>query len=183
MNKFRLDKDNCVFIFIDIQDKLFDHVFNGEEVIENAKTLAKAASILNIPKVVTVQYRKGLGGTNEGLNEELKDATEIEKISFSCMLNDEFKETVKDFGKKQAVVVGGEAHICCWQTIRDLLEEGYQVFAPIEGVGSRFEKNYKSALDLYRDMGAVVTNTEAIIFDLCKVAGTDEFKQLQKLVK
>ena len=31
-------------------------------------------------------------------------------------------------------------------------------------------------------MGAVVTNTETILFDLAGIAGTEEFKTLQKLI-
>ncbi len=32
-------------------------------------------------------------------------------------------------------------------------------------------------------MGAVITNTETVIFDLLKVAGTPEFKEISKLIK
>ncbi len=33
-----------------------------------------------------------------------------------------------------------------------------------------------------REMGAVITNTETVLFDLAGIAGTDEFKTLQKLI-
>ena len=32
------------------------------------------------------------------------------------------------------------------------------------------------------EMGCVITNTETIMFDLNSVAGTDEFKAIQKLI-
>jgi D-ribose pyranose/furanose isomerase RbsD len=32
-------------------------------------------------------------------------------------------------------------------------------------------------------MGAVITNTELIVFDLVKISGTPEFKEILKLVK
>ena len=76
-----------------------------------------------------------------------------------------------------------ETHICVFQTVRDLLSEGYEVFLASDAICSRTKENSKSGLELMANMGAVVTNTETIIFDLLKEAGTPEFKVLSKLIK
>jgi hypothetical protein len=39
------------------------------------------------------------------------------------------------------------------------------------------------ALWRLRDAGCVMTTTESILFELCRQAGTDEFKEISKLVK
>ena len=64
-----------------------------------------------------------------------------------------------------------------------MLNNGYDVFVPIDAVGSREDVIKNNALSLLRDMGAVITNTELIVFDLVKISGTSEFKEILKLVK
>ena len=66
---------------------------------------------------------------------------------------------------------------------KGLLADGYQVFVVADAICSRTEQNYKTALDLMRDMGAVVTGTEIVCFDLLKEAGTPLFKKISKLIK
>ena len=61
--------------------------------------------------------------------------------------------------------------------------KGYQVFLVADGVSSRTEDNYKNGLELMKEMGAIITNTETVLFDLIKKAGTPEFKALSKLIK
>jgi hypothetical protein len=56
------------------------------------------------------------------------------------------------------------------------------VFLVEDAVGSRNGNNSKNAIEQMREMGAVITNTESVLFDLAEVAGTDEFKALQKLI-
>ena len=51
-----------------------------------------------------------------------------------------------------------------------------------EALGSRSEKNTKNGMAQLGEMGAVITNTETVLFDLAGIAGTDEFKTLQKLI-
>ena len=48
------------------------------------------------------------------------------------------------------------------QTVRGLLELGYEVFAVGDALSSRTKHNYRNALALMHDMGAVITNTETV---------------------
>jgi nicotinamidase-related amidase len=80
-------------------------------------------------------------------------------------------------------VVGTETHVCVFQTVRDLVEAGNNVHVVRDAVCSRFDENYRSGLELMRDVGAVVTNTETVVFDVLKCAGTPEFKAISPLVK
>jgi len=71
-----------------------------------------------------------------------------------------------------------ETHVCVLQTVRSLLELGYEVFLVGDAVSSRTKHNYRNALTLMHDMGAVITNTETVFFDLMKRSDTPEFKEL-----
>ncbi len=76
-----------------------------------------------------------------------------------------------------------ETHVCVYQTTRDLLDHGYEVYIVNDGVASRTKANYLNGLEQMRCMGAVISNTETVIFDLLKMAGTPEFKKMSKLIK
>ena len=52
-----------------------------------------------------------------------------------------------------------------------------------DAVMSRHKDNWLVGLETARQAGAVITSTEAVLFQLLKVAGSDEFKKLSKLVR
>ena len=48
---------------------------------------------------------------------------------------------------------------------------------------SRSKQNWQTAVEAMTLAGAVPTSTESAMFQLLKVAGTEEFKKLSKLVR
>lgn len=183
MKNFTIDRDNLMFLFIDIQDKLVNATFNKETFLKNSIILAKVCEEINAPAVISVQYPKGLGWLNEEVKSPLKNTVESDKSFFNAYSDDKINKAIKDTNKKQIVVAGTETHVCVYQTVRGLLEDGYEVFLAKDAVGSRSEKNHENALIQMSEMGAVITNTETILFDICKISGTEEFKKLQNLIK
>lgn len=183
MEKYDLNKDETLLLIIDVQNKLMPAMKHRESVIKNTNVLIKAAKALDIPIVVAEQYSKGLGDTIEELRENLgEDVIMFDKIAFSACL-DGLADVVEKTGKKKIVVSGLETHICVFQTVRDLLRHGYQVFLAQDAVSSRTEENYLSGLSLMKEMGTVIMSTEGIVFDLLKRSGTAEFKDISKLIK
>ena len=65
MNKPILDKEDSLYICIDLQGKLMPTIHGVDELIKNTNILLKTADIYNIPVLITEQYPKGLGGTDE----------------------------------------------------------------------------------------------------------------------
>lgn len=183
MDKFYIDRNEALLLVIDIQEKLLPVISNNEVITDKNNILIAAANKLNIPIVYTEHYAKGIGPTVEKLNENLSNAVKFDKVAFSACLEDGFLELISETKRKKIIVTGTEAHVCVFQTIRDLLNNGYDVFVPIDAVGSREDVIKDNALSLLRDMGAVITNTELIVFDLVKISGTPEFKEILKLVK
>ncbi len=76
-----------------------------------------------------------------------------------------------------------ECHVCVLQTVLELLGAGFIVHLVRDAVMSRRKDNWLVGLEMARDAGAVITSTEAALFQLLKVAGTDEFRKLSKLVR
>ena len=182
MKKFRLEREDSLVFVVDIQERLVPAMKDGQKVIKNTVTLLKSAQNMDIDIIATEQYPKGLGATLGEVKEYIEDEKIFTKIEFSGC-TDEVENFIKESGKKDIILVGMETHVCVYQTTRDLLELGYNVFIVKDAVSSRTDENIENGLDLLKEMGAVITNTETVLFDLLKKAGTDEFKMVSKLIK
>jgi nicotinamidase-related amidase len=143
----------------------------------------EATRELNVPILVTEQYVKGLGPTLAVLKEKAGDAPCYEKMSFSCCGSAEFVDTLKATGRNQVIICGMETHVCVLQTVIELRDAGFQVHLVTDAVMSRSKRNWETATLAMTQAGAVPTCTESVVFQLLKVAGTDEFKKLSKLVR
>ncbi|MBU5311686.1 hydrolase [Tissierella carlieri] len=182
MDRYTLNRDNTALLIIDIQEKLASIMKYKEQVIDNTKILITAAKEMNVPIIVTEQYPKGIGPTVAEIKEAVDNMEAFEKTNFSAYIG-KIKETLDATGRKKVIITGMETHICVFQTARDLIENGYEVFIARDAVCSRTKENFLNGLELMKDVGAVISNTEAIVFDLLKIAGTPEFKVLSKLIK
>ncbi|MGI6412224.1 MAG: isochorismatase family protein [Syntrophomonadaceae bacterium] len=183
MNKYRLDSNNCVLMVIDIQERLMQAMNRAQQVYKNGSILLAAAREFNIPVILTEQYPKGLGPTVREIADNLpQEYFYLEKVEFSGYIP-QLIDYLNKLGRQQIILIGSETHVCVFQTARDLQEAGFTVHLARDAVCSRFDENYLNGLELIKDSGAVITNTETIVFDLLKVAGTPQFKNLSRLVK
>ena len=86
-------------------------------------------------------------------------------------------------GKKGFYSSPLESHVCVLQTVIDLIELGYQPVLVEDCISSRRLHDKEVAVMRARDEGAVITTYESLLFELTKVAGTDRFRQISRLVK
>ncbi|MDP4159985.1 MAG: hydrolase, partial [Bacillota bacterium] len=177
MEKYVLTLEEAALMVIDIQERLVPAMKYGEQVIQNTNTIISFAKKLGVPIIITEQYPKGLGKTISDMRNNLEDSLTFEKVTFSGCIN-EVLTALKGLGRKKIIITGMETHVCVFQTVRDLLTQGYQVFVVGDAVCSRTKGNYLNGLSLMSSMGAVVTNTETVFFDLMKQAGTPLFREL-----
>jgi nicotinamidase-related amidase len=174
-----LDRGRAALVVVDVQEAFRPAVLDFERVVAGAATLIQGARILELPVLVTQQYPKGLGATVPELAEHLDGIEPIDKVSFSAVAADGFDLQ----GRDQALICGIESHVCVSQTAHDLLDRGVQVHVARDAVTSRTAENRELGLHKMEGSGAVVTSVETALFELLGAAGTDEFKQVQALVK
>ncbi|MBZ0254206.1 MAG: hydrolase [Candidatus Methylomirabilis sp.] len=184
-NPARLRAEDAVLVVVDLQERLMAAMPEDRRasVTRNAGILLAAARALGVPVLATEQYPKGLGPTIPEIAGALGDARPIDKLDFSACGEPRFREALSATGRKQAIVVGVEAHVCVFQTVVDLVDAGLAVHVPADAVASRTEESRRVAEALIREAGGVVTTTEAAAFQLVGRAGTDAFKIVSKLVK
>lgn len=185
MNRFEIKREDSLLLMIDIQERLFVAMKDSiqEMLKKNSAILLKTAGELNIPVIVTEQYRKGLGSTLPELSSLCTGSPNLEKLFFNCMKDEAIKDEIIKSGKKTVILTGIESHICVFQTALTLIQMNYNVVIASDGVASRRTHDWKTALKALSKAGAVVYPTETIAFMLIEKAGTPEFKALSPLFK
>jgi len=183
LSDFVLNKEDAMLLIVDIQERLAVIMKEKDKVVKNCQHLIELAKMQGIPVVTTEQYPKGLGRTLPELQSAVPDYKPIEKTAFNCCGAPAFVTEIKKLGKSQIIMTGMETHICVLQTTIGLLQEGVTVHVVKDAICSRTKENWKTGIEYMRDAGAVVTCTETVLFQLLKVAGTEEFKKISNRIK
>lgn len=183
----RLAPESTVLVVVDIQEKLAA-VMPEEQMnrlVKNAAILLEAAKLLGVRVLATEQYPRGLGPTVPSVLEKLRGMGVVPtaKMEFGACDNLGFARELAASGARAVVVIGMEAHVCVFQTARELVRRGHTTYVVADAVASRLEDNRLIGLSLCRRAGAIETATEAVVFDWLGVAGTDAFRAVSKLVR
>ena len=179
----RFHKENVAGVLIDVQERLFPHIHDHQNLAKRLSILIQGLKILDVPLLVTEQYVKGLGNTIAELSPHIEGIKRFEKMTFSCCGNEDFMEALIRTRKREMILFGIEAHVCVQQTYLDLLNRGLTVVIVADCISSRKQYDKEIALERMRQEGARITTTEAILFELCKESGNETFKQISKLIK
>ena len=177
-----LEREGACLVVIDVQERLFTHVADGESVLKRILKLVRFSKLVGIPIVLTEQYPKGLGPTLKVVKEEVAGDA-IVKTTFNCFGSREFESRLRGLGDKTLILSGVEAHICVAQTALDALDRGYRVVVVSDAVSSRRPEDKEIGLERLRVEGAVISSTEMLIYELLKDSSTDEFKKALMLIK
>lgn len=181
----RILRDQAVGLLVDVQERLFPHMHEKEHLLQRLTVLFEGLKVLGVPHLATEQYKRGLGETIPELADYATAAVggPIEKLAFSCYDDEAFAEALRGTGRKAVIIAGIECHVCVSQTSLDFLAAGYHPVVVADAVSSRKLSDKETALARLRQAGATVTSVEAILFELCRVSRTDEFKTISALVK
>ena len=174
-----LDPERAALVVVDVQEAFRPAVVGFDETARAVATLVQGARILGVPVIATEQYPKGLGSTVPEVADHLDGVRPLEKLCFSAADADGFDLG----GRDQALLCGIETHVCVSQTAHGLLDRGVEVHVARDAVSSRTEDNRELGLHKMESSGAVLSSVETALFELCGAAGSDEFKQIQRLVK
>ena len=178
-----ITKEDTLLIVIDFQEKLMPAMHDKEELEDRTVRLIKGTEALGIPKIVTQQYTRGIGNTIPSISEALGEFTPIDKTSFSCLGNEDFAEQLREYGRKNIVICGIEAHICVLQTALQLMEEGYRVYVAADCISSRNINDKLWGAERMERAGAVITTYEAVLYEILGDAKAEGFKAVSAIVK
>ena len=175
--------DNSVMLLVDVQGQLAQLMHEKDKLFNSLELMIKGMKILNVPILWLEQIPSKLGLTIGQISCLMEGENPIEKFSFSCWKEPEFKKKFKALGRNQVLLTGIETHICVYQTGYDLLSQGYQVQVAADCVSSRTKENKEIGLQRLTQSGGQITSLEMILFELMQEAGGEGFKQMVKLIK
>ena len=181
-----LSPSNSIVLLVDWQERLVSAMPEAIEARNRAATLIllQGARELDVPILVSEQYPAGLGVTVADLLDVLPEGTERHsKRVFSAAQVPGLQNALAQSGRSHVVVAGMEAHICVYQTVRGLREEGYSVHVPLNAVVSRYKHDYMAAVGMFRHLGASTTSVETVLFDWLRHAQGPSFKVISRLIR
>jgi len=173
-----------LLLVVDIQERLWLHIANREQVRDRSAIMIQGAHLLGVPVIVSEQYPKGLSPTIAAVNEvRPPEAGQCSKMAFGCLADPPLARMVEESARRQLVICGIETHVCVLQTALDALQRGFTVGVVADAVGSRDEANRQFGLARMRDAGAVILTSEMILFEWMRTAQHPAFKSVSALVK
>ncbi len=186
----RVKREDVIGVVIDLQERLLPHIQDSAALELRVARLIQGLALLEIPLLVTEQYRKGLGPTVPAIADALRAGGAgaaldgaVDKLSFSAVGDKVFLDQLRTRRKKFVLLFGVETHVCVLQTAIDLIDLDYIPVLIEDCTGSRHPENRRIAIERMRAEGVIITSAESILFELCRVAGAPQFKALSQLIK
>ena len=177
----RLTARHGALLVVDMQEKLLAAMHDREPVVASTVRLIRGAKALEIPTWASEQYPKGLGATVPAIAALIPDRPS--KLSFQCCAVPQLLEQFYGRHIRHVALAGVEAHVCVAQTALELLDLGFRVQIPADAVTSRHRLDWEIALRRLERAGAVISTTEAVLFEWLESADRPEFKVISELVK
>jgi nicotinamidase-related amidase len=164
--------ENAAMLLIDHQvgTIAWTHSHDVEEVKRNALNLARIATAVGMPLVLTSSMEDNIQGP---LVSELKEiapkafADRIKRVGIVNAMHDQnFSDAVKATGRKKVVVAGITTEVCVVFPVLQLLDEGYDLQVVTDASASFTKIGDDAALRRMEQAGAVITSTAQIISEL-----------------
>lgn len=176
--------DQSLFLLIDYQGKLAEIVYHSEELALQLEKLIKGLQLLEVPILWIEQYPKGLGPTKERISQLLSPRySAIDKLDFGAYAEENIRKEIQASGRKNMILAGVEAHVCVYQTAKQLLREGYAVEFVQDCISSRRAEDKQIAIDKMIRLGAMPSSVEMLLFELMASSKHPKFKEVSAIIK
>ena len=198
-----LDATESQLVLVDFQAKLMPAIHDGAAVLANARRLAQAAQLLDVPVWGTEQNPTRLGHNDADLRALCRKT--LPKMHFSAVpdglaallrpparppagnarsLPKHLQKTAQSEPERPSIVLAGcEAHVCLLQTALELIEDEFEVWVVTDACGSRTERNRDAAFDRLAGAGAELVTTEMVAFEWLASCEHPAFKDVLALIK
>ncbi|KAI9145179.1 Isochorismatase-like protein, partial [Paraphysoderma sedebokerense] len=172
---------NTVFFLCDVQESYRSTVYQFDSVVSTVQKMADAAEILDVKLWVKATAPTIFGSTVEDLDLRNVDS-QISTSRFS-MCDELINRSLKDRNLQNVILFGLEAHIGIAQTAVDLMNESIEVYILHDAVSSRNQGEISIALKRLENLGATITTSEAILFQLVRHTAHPKFEAISELVE
>lgn len=153
-----LSPENSMLIIIDYQPIQVSSIRSmpRDELVFNITSVAKAAVNYHLPIVhSTVNVATG---RNKPPIQELQDVLghlpTYDRTSINSWEDTEFKQAVKAMGRRKLIMTALWTEACLTFPVLDALQEGYEVYVPVDAVGGTSPAVHEAALRRIEQAGA-----------------------------
>ena len=198
-----LDASDSQLVLVDYQERLMAAIPEREAVLANARRLAQAARLLDVPVWGTEQNPGKLGqndpvlrsacqrtlakmhfsAVEEGLLDCLRPPAHSGAGNARSLPKHLQKPTAPAQARGTVVLAGCEAHVCLMQTALELAEQEMDVWVVTDACASRTERNRDAAFDRLAGTGCELVGTEMVLFEWLRTAEHPAFREVQALIK
>ncbi|WP_122663263.1 hydrolase [Pseudomonas viridiflava] len=145
-----LTPDNSAFVIIDYQPIQVSSIRSmpREELVFNITSVAKAAVNFNLP-IIHSTVNVGTGRNKppiQQLQEVLGHLPTYDRTSINSWEDSEFKQAVKALGRRKLIMTALWTEACLTFPALDAIQEGYEVYVPVDAVGGTSVAAHEAAL-------------------------------------
>lgn len=153
-----LTPENSALIIIDYQPVQVSSIRSmpRDELVFNITSVAKAALNYNLPIIhSTVNVATGRNKPPiQALQEVLGHLPTYDRTSINSWEDTEFKQAVKALGRKKLIMAALWTEACLTFPVLDAIQEGYDVYVPVDAVGGTSLCAHEAALRRMEQAGA-----------------------------
>lgn len=153
-----LTPENSALIVIDYQPVQVSSIRSmpRDELVFNITSVAKAAVNFNLPIIhSTVNVATGRNKPPiEELQAVLGHLPTYDRTSINSWEDTEFKQAVKALGRKKLIMTALWTEACLTFPVLDAIQEGYEVYVPVDAVGGTSLAAHEAALRRMEQAGA-----------------------------
>ncbi len=153
-----LTPENSALIIIDYQPVQVSSIRSmpRDELVFNITSVAKAAVNFNLPIIhSTVNVATGRNKPPiQELQAVLGHLPTYDRTSINSWEDTEFKQAVKALGRKKLIMTALWTEACLTFPVLDTIQEGYEVYVPIDAVGGTSLAAHEAALRRMEQAGA-----------------------------
>jgi nicotinamidase-related amidase len=153
-----LSPENSALIIIDYQPIQVSSIRSmpRDELVFNITSVAKAAINYNIPIIhSTVNVATGRNKPPiQELQNVLGHLPTYDRTSINSWEDVEFKQAVKALGRRKLIMTALWTEACLTFPVLDAIQEGYEVYVPVDAVGGTSVAAHEAALRRVEQAGA-----------------------------
>lgn len=153
-----LSPENAALIIIDYQPIQVSSIRSmaRDELVFNITGVAKAAVNFGLPIVhSTVNVATGRNKPPiQELQDVIGDLPTYDRTSINSWEDTEFKEAVKALGRRKLIMTALWTEACLTFPALDAIQEGYEVYVPVDAVGGTSVAAHEAALRRIEQAGA-----------------------------
>ncbi|MFZ0182433.1 MAG: isochorismatase family protein, partial [Methanoregula sp.] len=162
-----LSDKNSALVLVDYQRAMFAGVASGDKTIirNSAYCAAKAATILNIPVVLTTINPEHNGNFIGEITRLFPGQEAISRsvLSFDAFEDDKVWTAFRKTGRKKLVVSGLWTSMCFAYTALHAIREGYEVYGLIDAGGDSTADAHRYGIERMLQAGVIPITTESLI--------------------